>query len=105
FILAFLFKSFVAEMFVIPTGSMAPTLQGRHKDLRCPQCGFRYRTGASEEVDTETGEARPNNELRHTFCPLCRYEHIINPKDWKDNSYNGDRIVVGKFLYDFDEPK
>ncbi len=50
-ILAFLFRTFEAEAFVIPTGSMAPTLQGRHKDIRCPKCGYEYRTGASEEVD------------------------------------------------------
>ena len=32
FILAFLFRTFEAEAFVIPTGSMAPTLYGRHKE-------------------------------------------------------------------------
>ena len=39
FVLAFLFRTFEAEAFVIPTGSMAPTLMGRHKDLVCPKCG------------------------------------------------------------------
>jgi hypothetical protein len=38
FVLAFLFRTFEAEAFVIPTGSMAPTLMGRHKDLVCPKC-------------------------------------------------------------------
>ncbi len=42
FVLAFLFRTFEAEAFVIPTGSMAPTLMGRHKDLVCPKCGFPY---------------------------------------------------------------
>ncbi len=54
FILAFMFRTFEAEAFVIPTGSMAPTLQGRHKDIVCPECGYEYRVGASEEVDSET---------------------------------------------------
>src|SRR6266516_2495426 len=49
FVLAFLFRTFEAEAFVIPTGSMAPTLQGRHKDVDCPQCGYHYRVSASEE--------------------------------------------------------
>ena len=40
-ILAFLFRAFIAEAFVIPTGSMAPTLQGRHMDVRCIECGYR----------------------------------------------------------------
>ena len=47
FILAFLFRTFVAEAFVIPTGSMATTLMGRHKDIECPNCKFRYETSAS----------------------------------------------------------
>ncbi|MDP7266743.1 MAG: S26 family signal peptidase, partial [Pirellulales bacterium] len=43
FALAFLFRTFEAEAFVIPTGSMAPTLQGRHQDVDCPMCGNAYR--------------------------------------------------------------
>src|SRR3989304_2288271 len=52
FILAFLFRTFEAEAFVIPTGSMAPALQGRHKEVACPQCGYTYRTGASIDETT-----------------------------------------------------
>ena len=53
FALAFLFKAFEAEAFVIPTGSMAPTLMGRHKDVLCPECGYelhrqRQRRGGSQ---------------------------------------------------------
>ena len=48
-ILAFLFRAFVAEAFVIPTGSMASTLMGRHIDVTCNECGFRYSCGASSE--------------------------------------------------------
>ncbi|EMI24455.1 S26 family signal peptidase [Rhodopirellula europaea] len=33
FILALLFRAFIAEAFVIPTGSMAPALMGAHKDV------------------------------------------------------------------------
>ena len=40
--LAFLLWSFEAEGFVIPTGSMAPTLMGRHKEITCPECGYVY---------------------------------------------------------------
>ena len=42
FILALLVRGFEAEAFVIPTGSMAPTLMGRHKEITCPQCGYVY---------------------------------------------------------------
>src|SRR6478752_4633349 len=51
FVLAFLFRTFEAEAFVIPTGSMAPTLYGNHKDVVCSQCGFFYEVNASEEAD------------------------------------------------------
>src|SRR4051794_18049304 len=48
-ILALLVRGFEAEAFVIPTGSMAPTLMGRHKEITCPQCGYVYSVNASSE--------------------------------------------------------
>ena len=45
FTLALLFRAFEAEAFVIPTGSMAPALMGRHKDLVCMACGRDYWVG------------------------------------------------------------
>ena len=42
FILAFVFRAYVVEAFVIPTGSMAPTLLGEHLDVVCQQCGYRF---------------------------------------------------------------
>ena len=38
-ILAFMFRAFIVEAFVIPTGSMATTLQGRHMEADGPECG------------------------------------------------------------------
>src|SRR6185369_7012167 len=55
FILAFLFRTFEAEAFVIPTGSMALTLMGAHKDHICPECGTPYKVSASIE-STENEE-------------------------------------------------
>ncbi len=54
FVLAFLFRTFEAEAFVIPTGSMSPALQGRHKDVDCSECGYRFRVTASEEERERT---------------------------------------------------
>src|SRR5689334_18788229 len=73
FILAFLFRTFEAEAFVIPTGSMAPTLFGRHKDVHCPQCGYLNQIGASEEVDNVDGLHISSNRIRHAAYPNCRY--------------------------------
>src|SRR6478752_4853853 len=51
FILALFIRGFEAEAFVIPTGSMAPTLMGRHKEITCPQCGHVYAVNASDEAE------------------------------------------------------
>lgn len=98
-ILAFLFRTFEAEAFVIPTGSMAPTLLGRHKDVDCEQCGYKITIGASEEVDNY-GYLLQNNRIESTLCPNCRYpvprEHVFNSP-----AFTGDRILVNKFPYEF----
>src|SRR5690242_10738653 len=73
FILAFLFRTFEAEAFVIPTGSMAPTLQGRHKDIDCPKCGYRYRVSASQEVDSDGAPRNPACRVVTGTCPMCGY--------------------------------
>ena len=62
FVLAFLFRTFEAEAFVIPTGSMAPTLMGAHKDVDCLKCGHRFRVNSSEENGEEA--AAMQAELR-----------------------------------------
>src|ERR1044071_7557389 len=63
FVLAFLFRTFEAEAFVIPTGSMAPTLMGRHKDVECPKCHYQYRATASKEIDQKTGLLLPGQQV------------------------------------------
>ena len=40
-ILALVVRGFEAQAFVIPTGSMAPTLMGRHKELQLPAMRLR----------------------------------------------------------------
>lgn len=104
-VLALLFKSFVAEAFVIPTGSMAPTLQGRHKDVTCPQCGYDYRTNASEEVDRVDG-SRSDSHIVSCTCPICRFTLQLDPAHQANHgSFSGDRIIVSKFAYDFSSPQ
>src|SRR5271170_812532 len=73
FILAFMFKTFEAEAFVIPTGSMAPTLYGRNKSAHCPMCGTEFTIGASDEVETETDYVIPGARIDSVICPNCRY--------------------------------
>ncbi|MCC7085134.1 MAG: signal peptidase I [Pirellulales bacterium] len=108
FILAFLFRTFEAEAFVIPTGSMAPTLQGRHKDIVCPKCGYEFRTGASEEVNKDTGTVISHCAMTRATCPMCHYtiDDLNTPANKsRYPSYNGDRIIVNKFCYDISDPE
>src|ERR1700683_859055 len=53
FILAFIFRAFVVEAFVIPTGSMAPTLLGAHMRYQCPDCGWVFDVNYSSRSETE----------------------------------------------------
>jgi len=109
--LAFLFKTFEAEAFVIPTGSMAPTLMGRHKDVVCPQCGYQYTSSASDETDDEGYEHHnPSRQVVACTCPLCRYTmptQAVDPQaeGTPHPSYSGDRIWVSKVPYQFGDPR
>src|SRR6476661_9223609 len=104
FVLAFVFKTFEAEAFVIPTGSMAPTLLGRHKDVTCPKCRFHFTIGASDEVENETDYLRPEYRITSCICPNCRYRV---PEDIVRNLpvFKGDRILVNKFSYEISNPR
>lgn len=101
FILAFLFRTFEAEAFVIPTGSMAPTLHGRHKDVHCEQCGYRFSVGASNELQEGGKGIITANRVHFATCPSCRYPNNVLAKQ----GFNGDRILVNKFPFDFGDPE
>ena len=105
FILALLFKAFVADAFIIPTGSMAPTLMGAHKDLQCPECGFSYQSGASSEFNNVTGV--PNGSVvTETICPLCRSIDKLDKTNVANHrTFPGDRILVSKLAYALGEPQ
>jgi signal peptidase I len=100
-ILALLFRVFLAEAFVIPTGSMAPTLMGAHKDIFCSRCECRFQIGAS--VEREYAQA---NIVVGGVCPNCR---TMNSLDLANNpnhgTFNGDRIVVNRFQYAIYDPE
>jgi signal peptidase I len=111
FVLAFLFRTFEAEAFVIPTGSMAPTLMGAHKDVLCPTCDFRYEAGASseaEDVAQQRGIRRPATPISFVTCPMCRTTTDVDPRSPQGQqypTYGGDRILVSKFTFEFSEPR
>ena len=103
-VLALMFRSYEAEAFIIPTGSMAPTLQGQHMDVVCDECGHQYRAGASRSSPTTPKQFRA--EVAKTNCPICRYSMPMQKQNNADHvTNNGDRILVNKFVYDFQSPE
>ena len=103
-VLALMFRAFEAEAFIIPTGSMAPTLQGQHMDVTCEKCSYQYRAGASLENSTHAPQDR--DLVDFTVCPICQYQmRMSRNSNPEHHSYNGDRILVNKFVYDFVPPR
>ncbi len=94
FILAFVFRAYVVEAFVIPTGSMAPTLLGEHYRAECDQCGYQFKIN----YNTKSRD----NWNRGADCPMCH-----NDIDMAKNArpLPGDRILVHKYIYTLSEPR
>ena len=107
FVLAFLFRTFEAEAFVIPTGSMAPTLYGQQRDVSCTKCGSRFAAGVSSvpanDAELREGAIVARDRSHFAICPNanCRF-----PNDILDHEmFAGDRILVNKFPYEFSDPQ
>jgi signal peptidase I len=106
-VLVLILKSFVAECFVIPTGSMAETLYGYHKNIECPSCGTQYAINCSQEVEHPEAGYR----VDHGICPNClestRLEGSGRRSPGETNRSipdpgpaTGDRVIVSKFFND-----
>ena len=67
-VLAFLFRTFEAEAFVIPTGSMATTLLGYHKEFECSECHYVFPVNCSQEAEPQNGQ---KVEVTGGVCPNC----------------------------------
>ncbi|MEO1235330.1 MAG: S26 family signal peptidase [Planctomycetota bacterium] len=93
-ILAFIFRAYVVEAFVIPTGSMAPTLLGQHVPVRCSQCGYRWAVDQSGRAAVDRGGLRRP-------CPMCAFPQEVPPNT---PTRSGDRLLVQKYVYQLAEP-
>ena len=97
FVLAMVFRGFVVEGFVIPTGSMAPTLLGQHLLKHSDQTGEYFPIGF--DINRNIGPERFVDPMlgRTMPLPLSEAKKVI-PR-------SGDRVLVLKTLYPFFEPK
>lgn len=84
-------RGFVAEAYIVPTGSMAPTLLGLHRQYDCPKCETKFVVG----MDESGRSARP-------VCPNCGMGEIDRTAGVVGE---GDRLLVQKNLYDFRPPR
>jgi signal peptidase I len=101
FILAFIFRTFAAEPFVIPTGSMAPTLFGRHKEFICEKCECPNVIGASDELDEDSGLVKPPGRIEEAVCRNCGAVNDVKTV----LAHTGDRILVTKYPYEVGDPE
>lgn len=97
-VLFLIWRHYVAEIFVIPTGSMAPTLLGEHYRLECPRCGYHFSAGRTRTDFVHYPLARIDAR-----CPICaeRFTRELG----RDALRGGDKILVDKLAYHLHEPR
>ena len=111
FTLALAFRGFIIEGFVIPTGSMAPTLMGQHARYRSSVTGYDYAFDGSESLLIRSVGANGAPSWRYQAVPLLdpmvfqtRPVDTISPRALVGETRMGDRVLVLKFLYAFFDP-
>ena len=112
FTLALAFRGFVIEGFVIPTGSMAPTLMGQHDRFRSAVTGYEYAFDGSESLLVRGVGANGAPSWRYQAVPLLdpmisqtRPIDSTSPRTIIGETRMGDRVLVLKFLYEFFDPE
>ncbi|MEK7710419.1 MAG: S26 family signal peptidase [Planctomycetota bacterium] len=102
-VLAFVFRAFVVEAFVIPTGSMAPTLYGAHATILCEDCGTEFAYGLRDPDDSRGFSMVEANAV--AICPNCGQPNArLRLRDDMGLPEKGDRILVFKWPFDIGGP-
>ncbi|MBX3437726.1 MAG: signal peptidase I [Planctomycetaceae bacterium] len=103
------FRGFVAEGYMISTGSMAPCLLGYHRQIVCPDCAYAFSRGARHDVDDTILAQGPVDDAewgvvseQATVCPNCGFTGI----DVRAVPRNeGDQLLVQKNFFDYRKPR
>lgn len=123
FVMALVFRSYVVEAFIIPTGSMAPTLLGAHMEFRSPQSGFEWAVNPWYDLAGSQGAPAPIQGVGPYGPPAAtdpmsagkvgaffgdgrragQHGFVTTPAPQPLRA--GDRILVQKYLYVLVPPK
>ncbi|RME76288.1 MAG: signal peptidase I [Planctomycetota bacterium] len=101
-IFALLIRHFTLEAFVIPTGSMAPTLLGIHAQVTCPNCHYSFSVG---NPSFEPGQSSRTLDLVCPNCLLGSQKSLFQKQIRRKDLRGGDKILVNKFYYLWKKPK
>ncbi len=123
--MALVAKSYVIEAFVIPTGSMAPTLLGKHMLFQSPSSGYSWTVNPWYYLDPDVrnfpapvqgdggthgplvtdpmSTSRINQWFRGQLPSQRAYGFTLPPAEKPARA--GDRILVQKYLYEIFPPK
>lgn len=109
FVIAMTFRGFFVEGFVIPTGSMAPTLMGAHLRFRSPETGYEFPIDAGPVVESARAVAAGVAPARlwRIYDPMLGFAGPVASEATAalaPQARMGDRVLVLKFLYPFSEP-
>lgn len=115
--MAFVFRGFVVEGFLIPTGSMAPTLLGQHVRVKNPASGVEWTVGpwdyigargAGTPMPRQGGQRVQTERGPLTTTPLELNDPITGqplPPITNQPTIAGDRVFVLKYIKGLYDPE
>jgi len=89
-VVAAIIKTFIIQVYIIPTGSMAPTLHGLHKNVVCQRCGYEFARGTKRDYPA-----------KEAICPICNKMNDVSGV----RVSKGDKLLATNFIYQLKNPQ